>query len=166
MNLSEALLIFEDQLPDIRKACVLNIRHIISTYPDAKELTDDTDFTKEAIHQHVNYLLVKNKTANYLKTIKRIDGQNKHYSNQSITNDDIARAKDKPLEELFEGQLFGRKRKYGLCPFHDEKTPSFYIFPDNRFKCFGCSVHGTAVDYIMLRDNKTFIEAVKILCNL
>jgi DNA primase len=36
----------------------------------------------------------------------------------------------------------------GLCPFHDEKTPSFFVFPDNHFKCFGCGEHGDAVDFI------------------
>ena len=33
----------------------------------------------------------------------------------------------------------------GLCPFHSEKTPSFTIFPDNRFKCFGCGKYGDSI---------------------
>ena len=39
-------------------------------------------------------------------------------------------------------------RHVGLCPFHDEKTPSFFIFSGNRFKCFSCHSHGDAVDFI------------------
>lgn len=36
------------------------------------------------------------------------------------------------------------------CPFHNEKTPSCVIFPDNGFKCFGCGVHGQgAIDFTM-----------------
>jgi hypothetical protein len=39
-------------------------------------------------------------------------------------------------------------RMVGLCPFHPEKTPSFFIFPDNRFQCFSCHEHGDAVDFL------------------
>jgi hypothetical protein len=39
-------------------------------------------------------------------------------------------------------------RWVGLCPFHPENTPSFFVFPDNRFKCFSCHEHGDAVDLI------------------
>ncbi|MBW2491698.1 MAG: hypothetical protein JRE65_11180 [Deltaproteobacteria bacterium] len=37
---------------------------------------------------------------------------------------------------------------FGLCPFHDEKTPSFKVFDDNRFYCFGCHASGDAIDFI------------------
>ena len=38
----------------------------------------------------------------------------------------------------------------GLCPFHREKTPSFYVFEDSqRFKCFGCGAGGDLVDFVM-----------------
>ena len=38
----------------------------------------------------------------------------------------------------------------GLCPFHSEKTPSFYVFEDSqRFKCFGCGAGGDLVDFVM-----------------
>jgi hypothetical protein len=39
-------------------------------------------------------------------------------------------------------------RWVGLCPFHPENTPSFFIFPDNRFKCFSCHEHGDVVDFL------------------
>ncbi len=38
------------------------------------------------------------------------------------------------------------------CPFHDERTPSFTVYPDSQdFHCFGCQAHGTVIDYIMYR---------------
>jgi hypothetical protein len=133
-NLSQALAIFSDNLPDIRKACIENIRDVQLKCSPYKEMLDDDDWTVENIHLHANYLAVQDKTKHYIQTIKRIDGRKQHFTKQSITDEDIARAKDVPLTELYEGQLFGSKRKYGLCPFHDERSPSFYIFPKNIFK--------------------------------
>lgn len=55
----------------------------------------------------------------------------------------------------------------GLCPFHNEKTPSFYVNPDKGFfHCFGCGAHGTAIDYLMRTRNVGFIDAVTELLGL
>lgn len=163
LNLSGALSLFEDHLPDIRKACVLNIQALEST-PHA-QWDVDTDATVEAIMLHVEWLRVTEATKPMRTIIRRIDGRKQHYK-KGITDEDVARAKEYPLADLFEGKLFGRKRMYGNCPFHSDRTPSFYIFPDNRFKCFGCQVHGTPIDYVMLRDNVSFLQAVKTLRGL
>lgn len=51
----------------------------------------------------------------------------------------------------------------GLCPFHQEKTPSFTVHPGrNTYKCFGCGVGGDAVDFL-IRSGKTFPEALQII---
>jgi DNA primase len=50
----------------------------------------------------------------------------------------------------------------GLCPFHGEKSPSFYVVPDKKiFHCFGCGATGDAIKFIMQLDGKTFREAVE-----
>lgn len=55
----------------------------------------------------------------------------------------------------------------GLCPFHNEKTPSFNIRKDkNTFKCFGCGKGGNAIDFISLHDNLGFVDAVKRVAEL
>jgi DNA primase len=56
-------------------------------------------------------------------------------------------------------------RKYrGLCPFHPEKTPSFYIDDaKGLFYCFGCQAGGDAFKYVMLRENVEFLDAARIL---
>lgn len=47
-------------------------------------------------------------------------------------------------------------RLKALCPFHNEKTPSFVVFPDEHFHCYGCNAHGTIIDYVCLRDKVDF----------
>ena len=44
-------------------------------------------------------------------------------------------------------RVVGGKR-FTLCPFHEEKTPSFCIYPDNSYYCFGCGAHGNAIDFL------------------
>ena len=52
----------------------------------------------------------------------------------------------------------------GLCPFHNEKTPSFSVVPDKGFyHCFGCGAHGNALDFMMKHEGKDFVAAVKEL---
>ena len=52
----------------------------------------------------------------------------------------------------------------GLCPFHGEKTPSFYVVPDKHlFHCFGCGVSGDAIKFVMQLEGRSFREAVEQL---
>ena len=52
----------------------------------------------------------------------------------------------------------------GLCPFHNEKTPSFNVNPArNIFKCFGCGKGGTAVNFIMEHEHSTYPDALRYL---
>lgn len=52
----------------------------------------------------------------------------------------------------------------GLCPFHNEKTPSFTVYPEtNSFYCFGCGAGGDAVRFLRNIENLDYIDAVKIL---
>ncbi|MGE0260678.1 MAG: DNA primase [Alphaproteobacteria bacterium] len=62
-------------------------------------------------------------------------------------------------------RLARRGREHsGLCPFHNEKTPSFYVVEDKGFfHCFGCGAHGDAIGFVMRADNLDFIEAVERL---
>jgi len=60
----------------------------------------------------------------------------------------------------------GRNFK-GLCPFHNEKSPSFMVSPELQiFKCFGCGVGGDIFNYYMLREGVEFVEALKDLADL
>lgn len=66
------------------------------------------------------------------------------------------------------GQSVSLKRRgknyVGLCPFHQERTPSFNVDPvKGYFKCFGCKASGNAIDFVMKRDRLDFLEAMKSL---
>lgn len=50
------------------------------------------------------------------------------------------------------------------CPFHNEKTPSFYVSPSKGiYKCFGCQKSGTSVGFVMEHENLSYVEALKYL---
>ncbi len=52
----------------------------------------------------------------------------------------------------------------GLCPFHREKTPSFFVNPARQaFKCFGCGEGGSVIDFLMKARNLSFADAVEEL---
>ena len=54
----------------------------------------------------------------------------------------------------------------GLCPFHNEKTPSFNVSPSrNTYHCFGCGAGGTSIRFVMEHDGLSFVEAVKRLAD-
>ncbi|MBU3673296.1 MAG: DNA primase, partial [Sinobacteraceae bacterium] len=59
----------------------------------------------------------------------------------------------------------GREFK-ACCPFHDEKSPSFWVSPDKQFyHCFGCGAHGTALGFLMNYDRLSFPEAIEELAS-
>ena len=57
----------------------------------------------------------------------------------------------------------GSKYK-GLCPFHEEKSPSFVVAP-THYHCYGCNVHGNAFEFVMAREGLDFMSAVKQLAD-
>ena len=60
----------------------------------------------------------------------------------------------------------GGGQKKGLCPFHDEKTPSFHVTPSKGFfHCFGCQVGGDVIAFIMKLEHLTFMETVERLAD-
>src|SRR5690606_8439897 len=58
----------------------------------------------------------------------------------------------------------GRERWKGLCPFHNEKTPSFHVHLDKGFYyCYGCQAHGDIFDFVMQTQAMTFPDALRLL---
>ena len=72
-----------------------------------------------------------------------------------------------PIEEIAAPYVELRRRGknlIGLCPFHNEKTPSFNLYPENNsFFCFGCNKGGSVFDFVMGVENLSFPDAVRQL---
>ena len=83
---------------------------------------------------------------------------------QSFINDLLDRV---DIVDVIDGRVQLKKagKNYsGLCPFHDEKTPSFTVAPDKQFyHCFGCQESGTALTFLMKFERLEFVEAVEAL---
>lgn len=80
----------------------------------------------------------------------------------------IQQVKDAVRIEEVLGEFLDLKRKgpryLGLCPFHNEKTPSFNVSPQlGIFKCFGCGEKGDAITFLQKQEHLSFVEAIRWL---
>lgn len=85
----------------------------------------------------------------------------------NIDEEQIQEALQVPIENLINGALRkNSKTLCGLCPLHQEKHPSFHIYPQsNSFYCFGCNQGGDVIDFVRLLHDYSFKEAVNYLTN-
>ncbi|WP_062072558.1 DNA primase [Demequina sediminicola] len=89
----------------------------------------------------------------------------------TINRDDIASVRERaPIEDII-GQHVALKSAgvgsvKGLCPFHDERSPSFHVRPNaGRWHCFGCGEGGDVIEFVMRIDGLPFAEAVEYLAD-
>ncbi len=87
----------------------------------------------------------------------------------TINRDDVASVRERaPIEQIVGEHVTlkpaGVGSMRGLCPFHDERSPSFHVRPGvGRYHCFGCGEGGDVIDFIMKLDGMSFVEAVEYL---
>ena len=90
---------------------------------------------------------------------------------ERIKDEDVNYVRDhSPIDEVVGDYVqlknAGGGQKKGLCPFHDEKTPSFHVTPSKGFyHCFGCQVGGDVIGFIMKLEHLTFMETVERLAD-
>ncbi|MBM3731592.1 MAG: DNA primase [Actinobacteria bacterium] len=90
---------------------------------------------------------------------------------ERIKDEDVNYVRDhSPIDEVVGDYVqlknAGGGQKKGLCPFHDEKTPSFHVTPSKGFyHCFGCQVGGDVIAFIMKLEHLTFMETVERLAD-
>ena len=88
-----------------------------------------------------------------------------------IKDDDVAYIRDRaPIDEVVGDYVqlksAGGGQKKGLCPFHDEKSPSFHVTPSKGyFHCFGCQTGGDVIAFLMKIDHLSFSETVERLAD-
>ncbi len=81
------------------------------------------------------------------------------YIDEVVRRNDISDVVGSYVQLKRKGRLYG-----GLCPFHSEKSPSFYVYPDTQsFYCFGCGAGGDVITFIKKINNLDYVEAVKLL---
>jgi len=85
-----------------------------------------------------------------------------------ILDEDVERVREATDLVALIGEQLALKRvgaRYrGLCPFHQEKTPSFYVNPElGVYKCFGCNASGDAITFVRETEHTDFVEAVERL---
>jgi hypothetical protein len=77
---------------------------------------------------------------------------------------DVAGAKNYPIEELMKRYGYEPRMGFTKCPFHDDSTPSFKIYPSsNTWYCWGCHEHGDTIGFVMKKDGVSFKDAIKSL---
>jgi len=88
-----------------------------------------------------------------------------------IKDEDVTYVRDhSPIDDVVADYVqlknAGGGQKKGLCPFHDEKSPSFHVTPSKGFfHCFGCQVGGDVIAFIMKLEHLTFTETVERLAD-
>ena len=88
-----------------------------------------------------------------------------------IRNEDVAYVRenvriDEVIGDYVSLKQAGGDQKKGLCPFHDEKSPSFNVtLSKGYFHCFGCGKGGDVIKFLMEIDHITFVEAIEKLAN-
>ncbi|WP_028938724.1 DNA primase [Pseudonocardia spinosispora] len=88
-----------------------------------------------------------------------------------IRDSDITQVRDRARIDEVIGEYVALRRAgagslKGLCPFHDEKTPSFNVRPTHgTFHCFGCGEGGSVIDFVMKIEHLGFVEAVERLAD-
>lgn len=147
LTLHQAIEVFSDNLEDIKSACVDNMIAILTEEGSGNWIREEIKKLRVEPYVKLHQRIVSSQQA---KLAQRTD---------SITDAMIARAREFPIEDMYDGRL---RRGSGLCPFHSEKTPSFNI-KNNKYKCFGCGEYGDSISFYMKMNNVGFIQAVRAM---
>ena len=158
MTKNEALDLFEENIPEIEKSLRDNWAWRITQLrkPNAKN-------SMLFRVQSWRYILEKEELRKQFQpTLRLIElrSQPKKENTNMITDEDIQKAKEYPLESLLPEEV---KRGMTLCPLHNEKSPSFQVKKNNTWVCYGCGEHGDSIDLYQKLNNTSFLEAVRNL---
>lgn len=171
MRLYEAIDTFDENTSEIILALISNIqektKELETKHKEALSLltTDREIELAQAVHKLSVQNEIQEMTHSLKALVRHKNAKNTPQSQHRITDTDISRAKEYPIQDLYIGKLRKQGSKFwGTCPLHNEKTASFTIDTKrNNYKCFGCGIGGDSIDLYMRLHNTTFIQAVKAL---
>lgn len=162
-TLPEKLKEWQDRKKEIKEVIKYNLRLIRSRVKDSLSRW----FWREVVKMKVaDELLEVERQIQRLKRLNLIS-EGKIPNPKILGQEKIEKAKLTPIVEV--ASLFLKLRRMGknyiaLCPFHQERHPSFYLYPDtNSFYCFGCNQGGDVIKFVELAFNYSFKEAVEYL---
>lgn len=157
------------ELKALRDELVLEIRRL------GQEVDGCDDFKVMLRRECILYFMVKpleeiEKKIYYFERLSDKKTEKFKARKGQLTDADIERARNIPIVDVAEthlGQL--RKTSKGYitrCPFHQDNSPSFHIYPEsNRYYCFGCNATGDVITFIQKLLNHDFKSAVLYLLN-
>jgi hypothetical protein len=146
----------------------LTVWEIAQAFPDCRDVAARIVYELSSVCRLTGDVM-KDEWIKFDKRYKVYDSA-RRYLNMSKTDNqaklDIDSAKSIKIQDIHD---FGKVRKTGkriqaCCPLHEDKNPSFVIYTDNNtWHCFSCNRGGSVIDFIMYREGKKFIRAVKYL---
>ncbi len=163
----DALDTMEDKIAELkweRKILIKEIKRLTEPYVNREDL--DAFFARLCIKHFLIEKLIKVEEALFrIERLKRKKNQPKNRPKNGLTDEDIEKARNVSIIQIAEVHL-GKLRKTGKgyiarCPFHEDKTPSFTLYPDsNRFYCFGCNATGDVIAFTQKIFNCDFKTAI------
>lgn len=149
-------------IPRLLKEAEDKLEHhksVIKKIYDSKEYDK---FTKWFLIESMKVFINKEDLAN-VKRLRSLKAIIKGVDNGTISLDCAKQVAIQDIHDFGKVRTFGKRIK-ALCPFHNEKTPSFYIFTDtNSFHCFGCNAGGDVIKFVQKLHGLSFKDAIQFL---
>lgn len=172
LSAGDLLEIFPDAkriIPQKIREWNLRRKTVVTTIRQSLSRAENYDYTLAEMVKEMNKLVLGPKLSeidSHLARLHRhkqlVDGKQ---PTESLSEHLIQQARSFPIENLpgIELQRSGRRLR-GLCPFHEERSPSFTVYPDGGgFFCFGCNKGGDSIAFVQLKYGYGFVQAVRFL---
>ena len=161
--ISEKLVELEQQ----RRECVADIDYNLNLIKSRVSDEMSLSFWREWVKLTNGKELQK--IEGHIQRLKRLQGVSAGVGGSIETSRDrIQSARSVPIENILDQKLRKTGRSLlGLCPLHNEKTPSFHVYPaSNSFYCFGCNQGGDVITLLRSLHSLSFWEAVTYLLKI
>ena len=160
---------FPDECKNVLPQEIKNIKRALKPYRDHIKWIENTNHdleTENFLVGAVRVLYQPYKQESLLKFNESLLRLLKNKQNPNILSDDqINMARNTPIASLYEfkGVRAAYNTFIAICPFHEQKTGSFKVYPTNTFYCFSCCQGGDSIEFVKKIYTLNFKEAVKYI---